>query len=614
MKPAESVTDAQRFSRRGGQLCPVCGGGGDDPVGESQRCYGFMSGPVARCTREQYAKGIPRNEDTGTYSHVIDRDCRCGTRHATPSWWSPRASRFNYVENDEVVGTHRRWDWPDGKKTMAWAGLKGRDPRTLPLYGAGAVDVLPAGTPIVLVEGEKKQEMLVALNISAVGTGTGAPGTHTPDAFKVLLNFPVICWGDADDKGQQQQAANVARLLEIGHPNIRELRGVLAPDDYIDAGNGKAQVMALLDRAIPVSAAKKSTALLMPLSDITAAPVPWVWAGYIPRGMTTLIVGEPGTNKSTMLIDYGARVTTGRIFPGETGKPRKPETVIYLSAEDSAAYTIKPRFLAAGGDPTRLHVLNVNADGFNLEKGIPQLEAAIKETGATHLLVDPINAFLPTTDSWKDTAIRSALRPLRDLAERMDIPVIAVMHLNKKTEQSGLNRINGSVGYGAMARAVYLVAVDPDDGNARQFHCLKPSVMAKPAALRFTLTPTTVTDVGEPINTVAITWDISAPITTTAEELLRPLKKPKKGSEEGTTLVAELMADGPMPAAELLDQLTEAGLPPSTAVRAMTKATGAFKAPGAKDSPWYRTPYSWDRQQFEAWWREREGGGTKEGK
>jgi KaiC/GvpD/RAD55 family RecA-like ATPase len=321
--------------------------------------------------------------------------------------------------------------------------------------------------------------------------------------------------------------------------------------------------------------------------------------------MPTLIVGEPGTNKSTMLIDYAARVTTGRRFPGEGAIARGPEPVIYLSAEASAAYTIKPRFLAAGGDPRQLHVLNVNADGFNLETGMPQLEAAIRETGAQHLLVDPINAFLPTTDSWKDTAIRSALRPLRDLAERMDIPVIAVMHLNKKTEQSGLNRINGSVGYGAMARAVYLVAVDPDDGSMRQFHCLKPSVMAKPAALRFSLTPTTVTDNGgDPINTVAITWDIQTPITTTTEELLRPARKPRKGSvEDGTDLVVKLMADGPMPAADLLDQLKEAGLTPSNAVRAMTKATTAEKAPGAKDSPWYRIPYGWDRAQFEAWWR-----------
>jgi hypothetical protein len=326
--------------------------------------------------------------------------------------------------------------------------------------------------------------------------------------------------------------------------------------------------------------------------------------------MVTLIVGEPATNKSTFLIDYAARVTTGRLFPGEAGKRRDPESVIYLSAEDSAAYTIKPRFLAAGGDPSKLFVLNVNADDFNLETGMPKLEAAIREVGAKHVLVDPINAFLPNTDSWKDTAIRSALRPLRDLSERMDIPLIAVMHLNKKTEQSGLNRINGSVGYGAMARAVYLIAKDPDDETLRQFHCLKPSVMKKPAALRFSLTIREITDNGgDPIETVALTWDISSPITTSTEDLLRGPKKEKKksGTEEGTELVVEIMANGPMLAADLVDQLVQAGLTRPTAVRAMQAATGAKKAPGV-NAPWYRVPYGWDGPQFEAWWRRREEG------
>ena len=118
------------------------------------------------------------------------------------------------------------------------------------VYDAGVDTLYVPGSndPTIAADGSITAFILSTLPASANDTnraraeltaaskkGTGAPGTHTPDAFKVLLNFPVICWGDADDKGQQQQAANVARLLEIGHPNIRELRGVLAPDDYIDA-------------------------------------------------------------------------------------------------------------------------------------------------------------------------------------------------------------------------------------------------------------------------------------------------------------------------------------------------------------------------------------------
>ena len=251
----EPITDAQRFSRKNDQLCPICSGGSDDPQSEGIRCYGFMSGGTARCTRKEPANGIPLNEDTGTYAHVLNRDCRCGTRHPAPSWWQSSVTTFPYVENDIVLGTHMRRDWPKGPKDMWWTDLNGRAPATLPLYGADVLDLVPPGTIVVVVEGEKKVDMLRAepFNIAAVGIGTGAPTTHNVDAFKPLLGYTVVLWGDADDKGITQRKATAARLLEIGHRNVRELPDTTpAPDDFIDAGNTIEQVLALLDQATPV--------------------------------------------------------------------------------------------------------------------------------------------------------------------------------------------------------------------------------------------------------------------------------------------------------------------------------------------------------------------------
>lgn len=74
--------------------------------------------------------------------------------------------------------------------------------------------------------------------------------------------------------------------------------------------------------------------------------------------------GDPGQGKSLIEIDVAAHVTTGFPLPGDTKANREPGDVVWIghSSEDSPATTIVPRFEAAGGDPDRLHVLDIDAD------------------------------------------------------------------------------------------------------------------------------------------------------------------------------------------------------------------------------------------------------------
>ncbi len=255
------VTNDQRYSSRENRPCPICGGGADDPRGEGVRCIGYVSGSWARCSRVE--NGRPMSDEQ-TYTHRLLRDCPCGKTHPEPTWWRSRITKFNYVENDIIVGTHMRRDWPMGPKDPMWwidangkPGLNGRAAATFPLYGTEILVSLPKGTTIVLVEGEKKRDMLLALGVAAVATGTGAPGTHEAEAFKVLLDYNVICWGDDNDVGRQQRRANSARLQEIGHANVKELSdGTPAPDDYIAANREAEQVLAFLDQAVPIGGAR----------------------------------------------------------------------------------------------------------------------------------------------------------------------------------------------------------------------------------------------------------------------------------------------------------------------------------------------------------------------
>lgn len=303
------VESTQRYSTRDDRPCPICGGGADDPRGENIRCRGYVSGSWARCSREEYAKRL-KATDNGTYAHRLVVRCGCGTKHPEPAWWRSKTTEFKYIENDIVVGVHGRRDWQKGDKDVWWSGLNGRDPATLPLFGTEVLVGLQKGTPVVLVEGEKKRDLLIALGIAAVATGTGAPGTHEADAFKILLDYNVILWGDDNDVGRQQRRANGARLQEIGHANVTEMPdSTPAPDDYIAANRGAEAVLAFLDQAVTVSVnttAGWGWASVLRGAAITKKTVTEPDAlikGLFTRKLQHAIIGPSGSAKTWVMSD-----------------------------------------------------------------------------------------------------------------------------------------------------------------------------------------------------------------------------------------------------------------------------------------------------------------------
>ncbi|MDD4494206.1 MAG: AAA family ATPase, partial [Eubacteriales bacterium] len=76
-------------------------------------------------------------------------------------------------------------------------------------------------------------------------------------------------------------------------------------------------------------------------SDIKSISVDWLWYPYIPFGKITLLQGDPGGGKSTMMMDLIGKITTSRMLPD--GRTIHPINVIYQCSEDGLADTIKPR-------------------------------------------------------------------------------------------------------------------------------------------------------------------------------------------------------------------------------------------------------------------------------
>src|SRR6185503_11668536 len=86
-----------------------------------------------------------------------------------------------------------------------------------------------------------------------------------------------------------------------------------------------------------------------------------LWPSWIPLGMLSMLDGDPGLGKSTVLLDLAARLSRGDTMPDGSQGPGPAATVI-LTAEDDPARVVRPRLDAAGADVSRVAVIRM-ADG-----------------------------------------------------------------------------------------------------------------------------------------------------------------------------------------------------------------------------------------------------------
>jgi len=231
------------------------------------------------------------------------------------------------------------------------------------------------------------------------------------------------------------------------------------------------------------------------LSDIKSEQLHWLWEKRIPRGNLTILDGDPGLGKSLITLDLAARITTGRPMPD--GTPGTQGNVILIAPEDEAACTIKPRVEAAGGDPSRIHLLNfVNSTDhrtgetfpspFTISEHFLTLIKIVQRTLPTLVILDPLMAVLGSRISAShDQKIRESLSLLSLLAQINNCATLIVRHLNKGNSENPLYRGGGSIGIIATARTGLLAVQHPSDDNLRLLVSIKNNLSEKASNLTY---------------------------------------------------------------------------------------------------------------------------------
>jgi hypothetical protein len=297
------------------------------------------------------------------------------------------------------------------------------------------------------------------------------------------------------------------------------------------------------------------------LSDVKMRRVRFAWEPRIPLGTLTLFAGLPGQGKSHLLVHLGARLTRGQLEGDLHGIP---VDVVIASAEDAASFVLSPRFVAAGADMDRVHIVQVHRDGLDLGITIPDdLEAirvAMERVASRFLMVDPLLAHIPVRiDGYKDQHVRVALAPLARLAEDLDAAMAGVMHLNKREAVDLFSRIGGSGGFLAAARSGMLVGADPNDEGARVIVHGKANLTPEADSLRFRLEgielPNVDPDDPKPIKVARVVMLGESDLGV--EDILRPMRQQARGG--ATQWLVQVLANGPMPAEWIEKGAQEAG-------------------------------------------------------
>ena len=281
---------------------------------------------------------------------------------------------------------------------------------------------------------------------------------------------------------------------------------------------------------------------LIQMSNVEVEDIKWVWYPYIPYGKITVVQGDPGEGKTTFVLALIALLTQGKPLPEEeTGAA--PINVIYQTAEDGLADTIKPRLLSVGADCERVLVIDENEVELTLSD--ERLEQAIKKTDAKVIVLDPIQAYLGgDVDMHRANEIRPIMKRLALLAERTGCAVILIGHMNKMGGAKSAYRGLGSIDIRAAVRSVLVVGRVKDEPTLRIVAHDKSNLAPEGKSIAFELDPDT-----------GFAW--KGYCETTVDELLCGNGSLLSKTSQAEKLLKDLLSEGEMLSEEITNQAKE---------------------------------------------------------
>jgi putative DNA primase/helicase len=207
---------------------------------------------------------------------------------------------------------------------------------------------------------------------------------------------------------------------------------------------------------------------LVNAASIKPEPIKWLWPGWLAAGKLHILAGAPGAGKTSVALGLAAALATAGRWPDHSEAPLGDRLI--WSGEDDPRDTLVPRLLACGSDLARVHIVSgvVDQNGhrpYDPATDTLLLREAARGIGAPVrlIIVDPIVSAM-AGDSHKNAETRRALQPLVDHGQALRAAVLGISHFSKGTAgRDPLDRVTGSLAFGALARIVLAATKLPDE-------------------------------------------------------------------------------------------------------------------------------------------------------
>lgn len=410
------------------------------------------SGWIAKCPSHEDGKASlsihPKDEDdfvlkcfAGCSFEDIAKAVGMGGKQDEP------VATYDYTdEHGSLLYQVLRFEDGDGKKTFRQRQPDGdggwiwnmQGARRVPYKLAELLAAIRAGKWIVIVEGEKDAD---AGNAHAGADffftcSVGGAGGWKKDYGRYFKGAKVTIWPDKDEPGHSYARAVRSSLEEhaASIAVVEAAEGKDAHDHFVKHGLTIEQVVPIEIRGRPD---------VVSLSEIEVKNAEWHLKHFVQVGAFHLLIGEGGVGKGVWLSRLASQITLG-----QTECPTAPRNVLVVASEDSPDVDLKPRVLAAGGDPNRVFVVKRH---IFLPRDTDYLEKLIEQKQIGLLVIDPVANHIGGS-SDEEVSVRLAINELNFVAARTDCSIIGVRHTPKSDPTSAL----GSVAWTNSPRFVLL--------------------------------------------------------------------------------------------------------------------------------------------------------------
>jgi hypothetical protein len=459
--------------------CPACAEADGDDKGDHLAV--FQNGEFA-CIKYPGPEGEEHRKRIFALAGKEERPPMRLPPRAKPKGDKPLSERphgeIRYVIVDEPGEKieHVRWDFTDeeGGKTFKWCRngaptLDGKKPEDLPLYGSRKLAEIPRAVPVVLVEGEKAADALIALGCVAVATITGARDTGTcgcpnVSALEALRGRPVFLWADNDKPGRAHMDKIAVALTEVG-VRARMIRWRDAPDagdasDFIATGGTMESISRLIAAALPWIPTEEARAVTFTAEELEAEELPTL--NYFVHDLlhpgVTLVSAKIKVGKSFFILCILLALVQGGVALGQIPVQKAAALYAFLEGSKRGLKDRMRRHMPGGKWPPGLHF---SETWRNFAKGgLEDLMLFLEAHQDVKVVVFDVWPRVRPPRAKNDDPYAADYRDvsqLKAIADRFGICIILVCHLRKNVEGDLLDAIHGSIGLAAAADTLIIL-------------------------------------------------------------------------------------------------------------------------------------------------------------